>query len=188
MANPRKFKRMFAILERLISNLHCAQSMNEYFASENAIEAAKLVMSEAIKKGPDFGNFLRGGSFASCVQVYRNLSSKFDHDAAYFSHLRNNRLEVNQNQVRSPRQHEERRYFPFPIGYCYRFQRNSECRIDNCRFTHACSLCHEKNHGAIHCSKNGPARRAGGFGRRYRSERDNRSERKNAGNTDQKSS
>ena len=67
MANPRKFKRMFAILERLISNLHCAQSMNEYFASENAIEAAKLVMSEAIKKGPDFGNFLLGGSFASCV-------------------------------------------------------------------------------------------------------------------------
>ena len=58
---------MFAILECLISNLHFAQSMNEYFASENAIEAAKLVMSEAIKKGPDFGNFLLGGSFASCV-------------------------------------------------------------------------------------------------------------------------
>ena len=34
---------------------------NELFASDNSIETARLVMIEAVKVGPTFGSFLRGG-------------------------------------------------------------------------------------------------------------------------------
>ena len=78
LANHTKCKQIMEILERIISNLHFSQSMNKFFASDNSIEAAKLMMSQADKKGPDFGKFLRGRSFASCVQAYRNLS-RFDY-------------------------------------------------------------------------------------------------------------
>ena len=71
------------ILKRVISNMHFSQSMSGFLASESAIEAAKIVVTEAVKRGPDLGSFLRRGSFASCVQVYRNLSSQFDYDSAF---------------------------------------------------------------------------------------------------------
>ena len=146
LANPTKCKQILEILDRVISNLHFSQSMNEFFASDNSIEAAKLVMIEAVKKGPDFGNFLRGGSFASCVQVYRNLSSRFDYDAAYFVNLKNNRPQVNrqnpsQSSIRDKHQQSDRRFFPYPAGFCYRFHRVGSCKTHNCKFNHVCSNC-----------------------------------------------
>ena len=170
LANPTKCKRVLLLLNRIISNLHFSQSMNEFFASDNSVEAAKLVMSEAVKKGADLGSFLRGGSFASCVQVYRNLSSKFDHDAAYFTNLKE---KSRQNFSRSSRQ--ERRVFPYPSGYCYRFQRVGSCAVDNCKFTHSCSNCQEVSHGFENCPRVGSARRASRSDASTRSERSNRS-------------
>ena len=61
------------ILKRVISNMHFPQSKSCFLAS-GAIEAAKIVVTEAVKRGPDLASFLRGESFASCIQVYRNLS------------------------------------------------------------------------------------------------------------------
>ena len=58
--------------------------MSENLASDGAIEAVKIELIEAIRRGPDLGKFLRGGTFASCVRIYRNLSSRHDFDAAYF--------------------------------------------------------------------------------------------------------
>ena len=160
LANPTKCKRILVILDRVISNLHFSQSMNEFFASDNSIEVAKLVMAEAVKKGPDLGSFLRGGSFASCVQVYRNLSSKFDYDAAYFINLRetcntSGPQQARQNFFRGTRQQQERRFFPYPTGFCYRFQRVGSCAVHNCKFTHACSNCREVNHGSENCPRVG---------------------------------
>ena len=83
LANPTECRRLHLILKRVISNMHFSQSMSGFLASESAIEAAKIVVTEAVKRGPDLGSFLRGGSFASCVQVYRNLSSQFDYDSAF---------------------------------------------------------------------------------------------------------
>ena len=77
-ANPSKGKLVHEIFERLISNLLFSQT------SDGSIETSKLVISQALKLGPDLGRFLRGGPFASCAQVYRNLSSRFDFDAAFF--------------------------------------------------------------------------------------------------------
>ena len=70
--------------------MYIFHSMAELLASDGAIESSKLVISEALKSGPDLGQFLRGGSFAACAQVYRNLSSKFDYDAAFFSKTKSN--------------------------------------------------------------------------------------------------
>ena len=72
------------ILKRVISNMHFSQSMSGFFASESAIEGAKIVVTKAVKRVPDLGSFLRGGSSESCVQVYRILSSQFDYDSAFF--------------------------------------------------------------------------------------------------------
>ena len=82
--NPHKCNLIHQIIERIVSNLHFSQTMGEFLASEGTIEPSKLVLSEALKRGPDLGKFLRGGPFASSAQAYRNLSSRFDFDAAYF--------------------------------------------------------------------------------------------------------
>ena len=162
LANPCKRKRMSMILERIISNLHFSQSMTEFMASDVAIEAPKIVISEAVKRGPDLGNFLRGGSFASCVQVYRNLSSKFDFDAAFFiaqknSHQQNNMYSQNYNRNVLQKRN---RLSPYPTGFCYRFQNIGSCAISGCKYKHFCSNCEDKNHGAENCPQIGSARRS----------------------------
>ena len=58
--NPTKCKLIFEIVERIASNLHFTQSMGEFLASEGAVESSKIVVSEALKRGPDLGQFLRG--------------------------------------------------------------------------------------------------------------------------------
>ena len=96
--NPKKCNHIFEILERIVSNLHFSQSMGEFLASNQTIESSKLVLSEAVKRGPDLGGFLRGGPFASCAQVYRHLSSRFDFDMAYARSSKNN-TQRNSNSV-----------------------------------------------------------------------------------------
>ena len=57
--------------------------MSEYLASDGAIEAAKELI-ETIRRSPDLGKFLRGGTLASSFRVSRNLSLRHDFAAAYF--------------------------------------------------------------------------------------------------------
>ena len=42
-----------------------------------------MILTQAIKQGPDLGRMLGGGSFASCAQVYRHLAFNCDTDDAY---------------------------------------------------------------------------------------------------------
>ena len=58
--NPTKCKLIFEIVERIASNLHFTQSTGEFLVSEGAVESSKIVVSEALKRGPDLGQFLRG--------------------------------------------------------------------------------------------------------------------------------
>ena len=140
------------ILERIISNMHFTQSMSGFLASEDAIEAAKTVVSEAVRRGPNLGNFLRGGSFASCVQVYRSLSSRFDADRYFFL---NKKWSV---QKKNPLYKTTDSRFPYPTGYCYKFQKTNSCALTDCQFKHKCSNCYSKNHGAESCTRIGSAR------------------------------
>ena len=146
--------------------------MAEFFAADGSVEAAKVVLSEAIKQGPDLGKFLRGGSFASCAQVYRNLSSPFDRDSAFFACNKNTRRPSvgrpsynrsfspigvqqysNRNQSYPNRDRLYSNRFPFPSGFCYQFQRTSACYIPRCPFKHKCSTCEDMNHGATSCPR-----------------------------------
>ena len=81
--NVKRTQVLCTILNRLASNAHFSQTMSEYFALDEKIEPAKMVLTQAIKQGPDLGRMLRGGSFASCAQVYRHLASNCDTDDAY---------------------------------------------------------------------------------------------------------
>ena len=58
--------------------------MSEYLASDGEIKAAKIELIEAIRRSPDLGKFLRGGTLASSFRVSRNLSLRHDFAAAYF--------------------------------------------------------------------------------------------------------
>ena len=79
-----KTKNIVDILNRIDSNLHFSQSINEFFATNQKINPARLVILEAMKKGPDIGAILRGGSFAVAANAYLHLSSPFDYETAYF--------------------------------------------------------------------------------------------------------
>ena len=61
VANPSRCVKLCEILDRVISNIHFGQTMNEYFALDEKIEPAKHVLTEAVKQGPDLGKTLRGG-------------------------------------------------------------------------------------------------------------------------------
>ena len=155
-ANPTKSKRVIITFQRIISNLHFSQSMSEFLASEGSIETAKLVVSEALKRGPDLGRFLRGGSFASCAQVYRHLSSKFDYDAAIFLNQKSSPpLSRTRNTMyyRSSTQNRPAQKFPYPTGYCYQFQKYGSCSFPSCKFDHLCSHCKATTHGANNCPR-----------------------------------
>lgn len=154
-ANPTKCKLVFESLDRVISNLHFSQSMSEFFASDGSIETSKLVVAEALKRGADLGKFLRGGSFASCANVYRNLTSSFDFDAAYFLNQNNKKGKrvfgpnAYKNKGAQYRQKPDRP--SYPIGCCFNFQEKGRCNTPRCPFDHSCAYCHRDDHGAETC-------------------------------------
>ena len=144
---------MCTILDRLISNLHFSQTMNEYFAIDEKIEPAKQVLTEAVKQGPNLGKLLRGGSFASCAQVYRHLASDFDTDSAYKNERTDprpvSRRARRTSRNRTQRNNVSRRY---PLGLCWGFQEARGCSFgDECNFKHECSGCNNPNHGYHAC-------------------------------------
>ena len=157
-ANPTKCKLVFESLERVISNLHFSQSMSEFFASDGSIETSKLVVAEALKRGADLGKFLRGGPFASCANVYRNLTSSFDFDAAYFLNRDNKkgRRSIGSNSYQNKgAQYRQKSDRPsYPIGFCFKFQEKGRCDNPRCPFDHSCATCNRHDHGAESCHRN----------------------------------
>ena len=155
--NPNSCKLIFEIIERIVSNLHFSQSLAQYLASDGSIESTKLVISEAIKRGPDLGSFLRGGPFASCAQMYRSITSNFDYDAAYFM---TQRFKNEKRQISSPVAKRRRNYQSsrgtaqnkIPLGFCFQFQ-TVGCRSKNCIYKHKCSNCLSPNHGSRECNR-----------------------------------
>ena len=152
--NYKNTNLFFETLERITSNLNFSQSLAEYLASDGSIETTKLAITEALKKGPDLGKFLRGGPFASCAQIYKNLSSKHDADYAYFIKMRE-RKNFQQNDTTKRKASRSQYSTPsrYPSGYCFRFQKNGECTWKPCFFKHSCATCDSKNHGADQCRK-----------------------------------
>ena len=160
--NPSACKLIFEIIERIVSNLNFSQSMAEYLASEGAIESTKLVVSEALKRGPDLGSFLRGGPFASCAHVYRNTTSRFDFDSAYFIDTNKSNRDIRSPTYRRsfPRYEKNKRRF---LGYCFKFQKLGKCDSDRCIYLHKCANCRSKSHGSYECYQEKTERRKKSF-------------------------
>ena len=159
-ASPSKCLLLQNIVNRLVSNMHFTQSMAAYLASDGAIEATKIVLAEALKQGPDLGKFLRGGPFAACAQMYRNLTSSYDFDSSWFIRNKNTRSPITSRSTAYPSRPTVTRprqsgILPFPTGFCYAFQRGYPCLASNCRFKHCCSTCNDTGHGANQCPRTG---------------------------------
>ena len=80
ISNGARLGSIEKILRRLRSNSYFTQSLSQYFAMDDMIEPVTCVINEALRNGPDFGASLRGGTVASCAQVYRHMASTYDHD------------------------------------------------------------------------------------------------------------
>ena len=58
--NPRRCKKLCEIMNWLHGNINFSLSLNEYFATDDMLEPALLLVAEAIRSGPDLGTFLGG--------------------------------------------------------------------------------------------------------------------------------
>ena len=68
------------LLERIGDNLDFTQSLAEYFATDDMLEPALMLITETLRKDPNLRKNLHGGSFASNAMVYRHRASPLDHD------------------------------------------------------------------------------------------------------------
>ena len=165
-AAPSKTTKIIEILDRIESNSHFSQSLNDFFATNQKINPARLVILEAMKKGPDMGAVLRGGSFASAANAYLHLSNLHDHDSAFFKF--GPRSNSRQGYTRSPRTYmSNESTTPFRntrrssystgssfkrLGYCFKFNSMGGCSFGIlCRYKHICSRCESSRHGVHEC-------------------------------------
>ena len=106
--------------------MHLTQSMAAYLAADGLIEPTKIVMAKAMKEVPDLGQFLHGGPFTACAQIYRNLSSSYDFNASWFTRNKNTRSPSTRSigySSRSPVTHsKDSGNLPFPIGFVMHFK------------------------------------------------------------------
>ena len=79
-SNQKNHTHVAEILRRIKSNLNFTQSLSQYFAMDDMLEPVTCVISDGIRRGPDLGASLRGGTVASNAQVYRHLAADGDHD------------------------------------------------------------------------------------------------------------
>ena len=56
-----RFKKFCTLLNRIQANLHFTQSLSEYFATDDMLEPALMVVSDAIRRNLDLELSLRGG-------------------------------------------------------------------------------------------------------------------------------
>ena len=144
------------ILKRLRSNTNFTQSLSQYFAMDDMIEPVACVINEALRKGPDLGVSLRGGTVASCAQVYRHMASTYDHDKSetvgrgnafrkgpYSGSKQNSRLNSGSMRARSG----------INSGFCFEFQERGRCARIYCYYKHKCETCKSTSHGSSKCSK-----------------------------------
>ena len=144
-----RFQRFCTVLKRIQANLEFTQSLSEYFATDDMLEPALLVVSETIRRSLNLQQALRGGSVAAHSLLYRHRASSRDHD---FSERRYPRERRSQNSSTTTSKYRSSSSTPtYPIGSCWRFQSSGSCSLTNCPFDHACCHCHSESHGKESC-------------------------------------
>ena len=95
-----RFQNFCSILNRIQGNLEFTQSLSEYFATDDMVEPALLVVSAAIRRDLNLVKSLRGGSVAANALMYRHRASPQDHD-----------FSARRSPSREPRTQNSRRRF-----------------------------------------------------------------------------
>ena len=139
-------------MKRIHGNLQFSQSLNEYFATDDMLEPALLLIAEAIRNGPDLANFLRGGSVAAAAMRYRHRASPRDHD---WNSSKKKGFYKNSGSSDSTTGFEKKKgSFRYKVGYCFQFQHTGSCETTDCAYMHKCSKCQESTHGEDTCQRN----------------------------------
>ena len=155
-----RFQKFCTVLKKIQANLEFTQSLSEYFATDDMLEPALLVVSETIRRNLNLEQSLRGGSVSAHALLYRHRASPRDHDFARrhsFAAPRTQKFVRVRNEVPSsyanfPPPGLRKTPTPvFPIGTCWRFQTTSMCPMENCRYDHTCCHCHSESHGKRSC-------------------------------------
>ena len=149
-----RFKKFCTLLNRIQANLHFTQSLSEYFATDDMLEPALMVVSDAIRRNLDLEISLRGGSVAANALTYRHRASPRDRE---FSSRRPPHQESRAQSYRSKSSNFSSRKThvseapKYPIGSCWYFQATGVCNKTDCEYDHACCKCHSKLHGKDSC-------------------------------------
>ena len=152
MDYPR-FQHFCTVLKRIQANLEFTQSLAEYFATDDMLEPALLVVSSAIRRNLNLEESLRGGSVTAQSLLYRHRASPRDHDFSTRRSVKEPRVQ-NSKPLFSHFSRTKQLGTPspgFPIGTCWRFQTTNACPKDDCRYDHTCCHCHSKSHGKRSC-------------------------------------
>ena len=150
--NPTRCNKFCAIMNRLHGNLNFSLSLNEYFATDDMLEPALLLIAEAIRSGPNLGVFLRGGSVAASAMMYRHRASPSDHDcrATQRTNFAKNTFT---RRPSGPGTRHQKLVYKYKTGYCFQFQHTGSCETTDCRYMHKCSQCNEPTHGQDSCQR-----------------------------------
>ena len=151
--NATRCTKFCKIMNRLHGNLHFSQSLNEYFATDDMLEPPLLLVAEAIRKGPNLGTFLRGGSVAAASMMYRHRASPSDHDWGS-SPKTGDKKETFSSRNSSPSGYQKQKQeYKYKVGYCFQFQNTGSCEATECRYMHRVK-CEESTHMEDSCQKN----------------------------------
>ena len=141
-----------AILDRISDNLDYSQSLAEYFATDDMLEPALMLITETLRRDPNLRKNLHGGSFASNAMVYRHRASPLDHDVNFSRP----RPRPSSNTTASPKNRatnirNKKGFGKYKYGYCFRFQHTDDCDRPDCEFMHKCNTCDGTSHGETSC-------------------------------------
>ena len=150
-----RFRKFCTILNRIQGNLEFTQSLSEYFATDDMVEPALLVVSAAIRRDINLAKSLRGGSVAASALMYRHQASPRDHDfSARRSTFREQRTQNSRHRFSTSISRRQTKFTTtptYPIGTCWRFQATDTCDDNDCQYDHTCCKCHSSSHGKKSC-------------------------------------
>ena len=103
-----RFQHFCTVLKGIQANLEFTSSLSEYFATDDMLEPAILVVSETSHRNLNLQPALRGGPVAAHTLLYRHRASSRDHD---FSERRHPRELRSQNSRTTT---SKKPWLPFP--------------------------------------------------------------------------
>ena len=150
--DAKRCSEVCVLLQRISDNLEFSRSLTEYFATDDMLEPALMLITETIRKDPNLRKNLHGGSFASNAMVYRHRASPLDHDTKFSSpHSRTSPGSAVKTTQKSTSIKGKKGFARFKYGYCFKFQHTDNCDRTDCEYLHKCNLCDETSHGEASC-------------------------------------